>query len=143
MLLLTEDGKKCHDEIRVSASEPYRIITKDGKKNRKAKSVAKASKLLASTEGSVRIKTKSKNGMLYLCDADGKYISNGYTGTIELRKYPEGYAVVNELPIEQYLCAVVPSEMPVSYELEALKAQAVCARSYRSEERRVGKECRL
>ncbi len=130
VLLLTEDGKKCHDEIRVSASEPYRIITKDGKKNRKAKSVAKASKLLASTEGSVRIKTKSKNGMLYLCDADGKYISNGYTGTIELRKYPEGYAVVNELPIEQYLCAVVPSEMPVSYELEALKAQAVCARSY-------------
>ena len=38
--------------------------------------------------------------------------------------------VVNELPIETYLCRVVPSEMPASYELEALKAQAVCARSY-------------
>ena len=39
-------------------------------------------------------------------------------------------AVINELPLEQYLCKVVPSEMPSSYEMEALKAQAVCARSY-------------
>ena len=38
--------------------------------------------------------------------------------------------LVNELPLEEYLYAVVPSEMPASYELEALKAQAVCARSY-------------
>lgn len=56
--------------------------------------------------------------------------SYGYKGSIELRRYPEGYVIVNELPIEEYLCAVVPSEMPAAYEVEALKAQAVCARSY-------------
>ena len=33
-------------------------------------------------------------------------------------------------PVENYLCRVVPSEMPSGYEIEALKAQAVCARSY-------------
>ena len=38
--------------------------------------------------------------------------------------------MINELSMESYLCGVVPSEMPASYELEALKAQAVCARSY-------------
>ena len=38
--------------------------------------------------------------------------------------------VVNELPVEEYLYGVVPSEMPVSYETEALKAQAICARAY-------------
>ena len=38
--------------------------------------------------------------------------------------------MINELPMESYLCRVVPSEMPASYEMEALKAQAVCARSY-------------
>ena len=38
--------------------------------------------------------------------------------------------VINELPVENYLCRVVPSEMPSGYEIEALKAQAVCARSY-------------
>ena len=38
--------------------------------------------------------------------------------------------MINELLLEEYLYAVVPSEMPASYPLEALKAQAVCARTY-------------
>lgn len=38
--------------------------------------------------------------------------------------------MVNELPLEEYLYSVVPSEMPASYPLEALKAQAICARTY-------------
>ena len=53
-----------------------------------------------------------------------------YSGIIELRSTAEGIAIINELSVEEYLCKVVPSEMPASYELEALKAQAVCARSY-------------
>ena len=35
-----------------------------------------------------------------------------------------------EMPLEEYIVAVVSAEMPVSYELEALKAQAVAARTY-------------
>lgn len=53
-----------------------------------------------------------------------------YAGVIEVWSGEEGMAIINELPLEQYLCKVVPSEMPSSYEIEALKAQAVCARSY-------------
>ena len=49
---------------------------------------------------------------------------------MEIRKYPEGYGVVNELSLEKYLYGVVPSEMPASYERAALCTQAVCARSY-------------
>ena len=41
-----------------------------------------------------------------------------------------GLVVINDLNLETYLYSVVPSEMPASYEMEALKAQAVCARSY-------------
>lgn len=37
---------------------------------------------------------------------------------------------IEEIPIDQYLVNVVSSEMPASYELEALKAQAVVARTY-------------
>jgi stage II sporulation protein D len=37
---------------------------------------------------------------------------------------------VNELPLETYLYSVVSSEMPSAYPAEALKAQAVCARTY-------------
>ena len=38
--------------------------------------------------------------------------------------------MINELYLEDYLKKVVPSEMPASYEKEALKTQAVCARTY-------------
>ena len=37
---------------------------------------------------------------------------------------------VEELSIDEYLYGVVSSEMPASYEIEALKAQAVVARTY-------------
>lgn len=53
-----------------------------------------------------------------------------YRGHIELLRTAEGIAVVNELPLEEYLFSVVPSEMPAAYPLEALKAQAICARTY-------------
>lgn len=35
-----------------------------------------------------------------------------------------------QLPLEEYLLGVVASEMPVSFELEALKAQAIAARTF-------------
>lgn len=53
-----------------------------------------------------------------------------YRGNIELALTESGIVIINELLIDEYLYAVVPSEMPVSYNIEALKAQAVCARSY-------------
>jgi len=53
-----------------------------------------------------------------------------YKGTMELALGEKGIWVVNEVQLEDYLCRVVPSEMPAGHGLEALKAQAVCARSY-------------
>lgn len=53
-----------------------------------------------------------------------------YRGSFELIKSPDGIVAVNEVLLEEYLYAVVPSEMPASYPLEALKSQAVCARTY-------------
>ena len=37
---------------------------------------------------------------------------------------------IEELELDEYLCGVVSSEMPASFEKEALKAQAVVARTY-------------
>lgn len=53
-----------------------------------------------------------------------------YRGTIEVKWTRQGFLVTNELPVEYYLYAVVPSEMSTKNNMEALKAQAVCARSY-------------
>lgn len=54
----------------------------------------------------------------------------GYRGHIEFVCTDDGIAVVNQVLLEEYLYSVVPSEMPASYPDEALKAQAICARTY-------------
>lgn len=53
-----------------------------------------------------------------------------YSGSFEVIRSEEGLILVNEIPLEQYLYRVVPSEMPASSPIEALKAQAICARTY-------------
>ena len=54
-----------------------------------------------------------------------KYISSK---TIKVKNEKSGE--IKEIPFEEYIKGVVSGEMPASYELEALKAQAVAARSY-------------
>lgn len=56
--------------------------------------------------------------------------SPSYRGKMELKWHRKGFTVINELPVEQYLYAVVPSELSTDHKMEALKAQSVCARSY-------------
>lgn len=58
------------------------------------------------------------------------YNGRRYRGKISLFMSGAKLFVVNELPFEDYLKGVVPSEMPASWPLEALKVQAVCARNY-------------
>ena len=69
-------------------------------------------------------------GRIRLTNVNRSQGTSCYRGQIELLRTSEGIAVVNELPLEEYLYSVVPSEMPASYPLEALKAQAICARTY-------------
>ncbi len=58
------------------------------------------------------------------------YGAPSYAGRLEIVSGEEGLVLINELYLEDYLTKVVPSEMPPSYDMEALKAQAVCARTY-------------
>ncbi|MDF2835885.1 MAG: stage sporulation protein SpoIID [Paenibacillus sp.] len=53
-----------------------------------------------------------------------------YRGSFELSAVGGKMAVVNELPFEHYLYSVVAIEMYTSWPIEALKAQAVAARSF-------------
>lgn len=76
------------------------------------------------------IRIQAKEGRITVNSLNRGYGTPSYEGVLELRTTAEGIVIINELPLESYLCGVVPSEMPAGYELEALKAQAVCARSY-------------
>jgi len=51
-------------------------------------------------------------------------------GEVEVRRGPEGIDVVHSLPMEEYVAAVVEGEMPQRFPPEALRAQAVAARSF-------------
>ena len=53
-----------------------------------------------------------------------------YRGGLQLLQRGGGMTVVNILPAEQYLRGVLPEEMPVSWAQEALKSQAVAARTF-------------
>ena len=53
-----------------------------------------------------------------------------YRGTLLLRAQGEGLQAINRLPLESYLTGVVGSEMPDSWPLAALRAQAVASRTY-------------
>lgn len=56
---------------------------------------------------------------------------NAYRGRMEIGRYGNsGVTAVNVLPLEEYLYGVVASEMSYTWPMEALKAQAVCARGY-------------
>ncbi|MBM7115533.1 SpoIID/LytB domain-containing protein [Archangium primigenium] len=51
-------------------------------------------------------------------------------GDVVVRLYKDGLQLINVIPLEDYLAAVLGGEMPVSFPPEALKAQAVAARTY-------------
>lgn len=53
-----------------------------------------------------------------------------YGGVLEIVSLGGHITLINLLDLEDYLCGVVPAEMPASWNIEALKAQAVAARSY-------------
>ena len=58
-------------------------------------------------------------------------ISSGiYRGEVEIRTEGAGVTAINVLDIDSYVRGVVAGEMPSSWPLEALKAQAVTARTY-------------
>lgn len=56
--------------------------------------------------------------------------SGFYRGRMVLLREGSGVLAVNHVSLEHYLYGVVPAEMPASWPAEALRAQAVIARSY-------------
>ena len=59
-----------------------------------------------------------------------RYAGRAYRGGLRIEAGPGGLRVINVVDLEAYLRGVVPAEMQASWPMEALKAQAVAARSY-------------
>ena len=65
-------------------------------------------------------------------DSSALLLLNGrkYHGTFLLKVVGNGIEVVNKVPMEEYLYGVLPEEMSYAWPAEALKAQAVAARTF-------------
>lgn len=120
-----------HDSVKITSDKDYTLKAGDIVKSYKAgqKITLKPDNKLFK-EGRLRIETKSETGKIQLLSVKRSSGNPSYRGTMEIETAKDGLIVINELPIEEYLYAVIPSEMPSSYGLEALKVQAICARSY-------------
>jgi stage II sporulation protein D len=77
--------------------------------------------------------TRLSKGRSFIADfRDNAFKFGGitYRGKVILYHYKGKILVVNYLPVEEYLYGVVPAEMSAGWPIEALKAQAICARTY-------------
>lgn len=78
----------------------------------------------------ITVAPKALTGKLTIQNLARSQGTPSYRGRFELMLTEKGIVAVNEVALEEYLYSVVPSEMPAGYPAEALKAQAICARTY-------------
>ncbi|BAU43263.1 MULTISPECIES: SpoIID/LytB domain-containing protein [Cyanophyceae] len=69
-------------------------------------------------------------GFVYIDNPNDNTRGRYYRGRVLVVPTSSGLTAVNYVDLEEYLYSVVGSEMPASWHLEALKAQAVAARTY-------------
>ncbi|MEM8603273.1 MAG: SpoIID/LytB domain-containing protein [Cyanobacteria bacterium P01_H01_bin.121] len=127
MRVAVEDGRR---NINIGTSTPGVVRDNNGKTLGQmpamggvaAKSNAGKVQLGQWKTGSIWVEP-SNDGLVWIGD-------RWYRGRVRLTPSGGGLVAVNHVDLEEYLYSVVGSEMPTSWPLEALKAQAVAARSY-------------
>jgi stage II sporulation protein D len=105
----------------LSADVPWQLISRDGRPL-----------LQGAPQEPVPVHWSEQVNEAWLLAPAGLVQVNGqpYAGRLRLIRDGDGVLVVNHLPLETYVASVVGAEMPSSWSMEALRAQAVAARSY-------------
>lgn len=103
------------DYIKICTGEGNEIVIKDNEEN-----------ILFSYNQEEELIISSKKGY----DKKVKVEDKNYRGYLFFKIVNNSLSVINYIHLEDYLYGVVPMEMPASFEMEALKAQAVAARTY-------------
>lgn len=124
-----------HKEIILQSSEELTLsYLENGEKKEEPLPAGKKLVLSQDTdylkEGMLKVVNPTNSGKTDLLSVHRNQGVPSYRGNFEIHKTEDGLLLINELLLEEYLYAVVPSEMPSTYPAESLKAQAVCARTY-------------
>ena len=120
------------ETVTISAENDFVIKDIDNKKNYKydkSKNV-----MVRQSERKIYIDKKGKETttLIVAVKNNAPVIVNNqhYRGTLIIQPHKAGLTVINRLLLEDYLRGVVAKEMPYNWSKEALKAQAVAARTF-------------
>ena len=108
--------------VKISSAKPFKVVDARGKVRR----------LQAGTQNVVAAKLAPLRSPLRFVPGASplRLDRDAYRGALLVHRRGGRLTVVNKLPLDRYLRGVVPWEMPDDWHPEALRAQAVVARSY-------------
>ncbi len=127
-VLIHENGKTAY----VKHSGRVNIYTQDKAKKYKISQAGTVSVTLHKN-GQVQVGTLIAKQPILIEPVGGVTLElnkNKYTGTFEILPGANSFNIIELTPLENYLYGVLPHEMHHTWALEALKAQAVAARTY-------------
>lgn len=131
-ILLSTDGTSGYNQenVQISCETGFTVTYGDKQTHFEADKTWDAKEMTWEIGKNKVTLTPKGEGILKVVSMKRKDTNPSYKGALEVYKEEEGYTLVNEVNIEDYIAGVIPSEMPTSYDKEALKAQAIAARSF-------------
>lgn len=127
-VLIVENSKSAY----IKHSGRVNIYTQDKSKKYKISQAGTVS-VKPHKNGQVQVGTLISNQPIFVEPVDGTTLTldkNGYTGIFKVVPGASTFNIIELTPLENYLYGVLPYEMHHTWALEALKAQAVAARTY-------------
>lgn len=131
LIKTTDFASNYHENVTFTCDSAYKVY-KNGEefKQCSASEEISFSKDELGKDEIVKIVPEILSGKVTVSTISRNQGTPNYSGIMELHKMEEGLVLINEVLLEEYLYTVVPSEMPSYYHEQALRAQAVCARTY-------------
>ena len=131
VLLSDDNGSYIQKEVILKSHQDYDQLNEGKATTLAADKVWKASEFEWDGVGqTIRFVPRNEESQICIESIEKGKAHPQYYGIIEVTKKEEGYQIINEVNLERYVAAVLPSEMPTSYGVEALKAQAIAIRTY-------------
>ena len=131
VLLHSENSAYNHERVELTSDEDFYIqIGLETKKKIAGDVVDLGEEMFDANDEDIIFESQSRTGTIRILSIERACGNPEYKGKIILKKGIDGIWIVNEVNLEDYVAGVISSEMPETYDIEALKAQAVCARTY-------------
>ncbi len=116
-VLISKDGAYIHNNVTVTGNTEIFVYMDDETEplHLKKGEVLNLNQLAEETSFD-RVTVVAENGKITVSSVEKGDGAPAYRGKLCIEKKSGGYVVVNEIDLEEYLYAVVSSEMPSSYE---------------------------